>query len=57
MPTPMPATSWIKSITDDTKFNGQTLFGSTGFTFQVGANTGETISTVATGLSLSLIHI
>jgi flagellin len=41
----------IKSITDDTKFNGQSLFGPAGFTFQVGANTGETISTAATGLS------
>jgi flagellin len=45
----------IKSITDDTKFNGQSLFGSTGFTFQVGANTGETITTVATGLSAATI--
>jgi flagellin len=41
----------VKSITDDTKFNGKALFGTTGFTFQVGANTGETISTAATGLS------
>ena len=45
----------IKSITDETKFNGQSLFGSTGFTFQVGANTGETISTAATGLSAATI--
>jgi flagellin len=45
----------IKSITDDTKFNGQALFGSSGFTFQVGANTGETISTAATGLSAATI--
>ena len=29
----------------DTKFNGKPLFGSTGFTFQVGANDGETITT------------
>jgi flagellin len=41
----------VKSITTDTKFNGKALFGATGFTFQVGANTGETISTAATNLS------
>src|SRR5688572_8357786 len=31
-----------KSIVSDTKFNGKSLFGPDGFTFQVGANTGET---------------
>jgi flagellin len=41
----------VSSIVTDTKFNGQALFGATGFTFQVGANTGETIATTATGLS------
>jgi flagellin len=41
----------IKSITTDTKFNGQPLFGSTGFTFQVGANDGETVATTAANFS------
>ncbi len=35
----------VKDISEDTKFNGKALFGSTGFTFQVGANDGETIAT------------
>src|SRR5690242_9814010 len=36
----------IASIVADTKFNGQAVFGSSAsFTFQVGANDGETIST------------
>jgi flagellin len=35
----------IKSIADDTEFNGKPLFGATGgFTFQVGANDSETVS-------------
>ncbi len=37
----------IKDITEDTKFNGTTVFRSTGFTFQVGANDSETITTTA----------
>src|SRR6478735_1109496 len=44
----------VKSILDDTQFNGKTVFGSTdSFTFQVGANDSETISIAATNLSLS----
>jgi flagellin len=39
--------SEVKSITTDTKFNGTAVFGSSGFTFQVGANDGETIATTA----------
>ena len=37
----------VKSIADQTKFNGKDLFSAsaTTFTFQVGANTGETITT------------
>jgi flagellin len=37
----------VKSITDDTEFNGKSLFSAsaTTFTFQVGANDGETITT------------
>ena len=41
----------VKTIISDTKFNGKALFGQDGFTFQVGANTGETISTAPTNLS------
>jgi flagellin len=41
----------VKSITDDTEFNGKSLFTSTGFTFQVGANDGETVSTSGAALS------
>jgi flagellin len=37
----------IKDINDDTKFNGTAVFGSGTFTFQVGANDGETIATTA----------
>ncbi|MDA0171067.1 flagellin [Solirubrobacter taibaiensis] len=43
--------SEIKSIVDNTKFNGNKLLDSTGFKFQVGANDGETISTGAVTLS------
>ena len=43
--------SEIKSIVDNTKFNGNKLLDSTGFKFQVGANDGETISTGAVSLS------
>jgi len=41
----------VKSITTDTKFNGNTLFGSSTFSFQVGANDSETVSTSSTQLS------
>jgi flagellin len=41
----------VSSIVSDTKFNGTAVFGSTGFTFQVGANDGETVSTTAADLS------
>src|ERR671910_3817065 len=39
----------VKAIADQTKFNGKDLFSasSTTFTFQVGANTGETITTTS----------
>src|SRR3954467_11678927 len=37
----------IGDIVDDTKFNGTAVFGSGTFTFQVGANDGETITTDA----------
>src|SRR4051794_9602597 len=44
----------VKSILDDTQFNGKTVFASTdSFTFQVGANDSETISIAATTLTLS----
>ena len=44
--------SEIKSIVDNTKFNGTKLLdNATGFTFQVGANDNETISTGAVSLS------
>jgi flagellin len=44
----------IGSISDQTKFNGQPLFGTTGFTFQVGANNGETVSTIAANFTASI---
>jgi flagellin len=43
--------SEIKSIVDNTKFNGNQLLNSTGFKFQVGANDSETIDTGAVSLS------
>jgi flagellin len=46
--------SEIKSIVDNTKFNGNALLNSTGFKFQVGANDGETISTGAITLSTAV---
>jgi flagellin len=46
--------SEVKSITTDTKFNGTAVFGSTGFTFQVGANDGETIATTAANFAGSI---
>jgi flagellin len=44
----------VKSISEDTEFNGKQLFTSTGFTFQVGANDGETITTAGAALSGNL---
>lgn len=43
----------IKDIGDKTEFNGNKLLDSTnaGFTFQVGANTGETVSTTTVNLA------
>jgi flagellin len=46
--------SEVKDITEDTKFNGTAVFGPGTFTFQVGANDGETISTSAANLSTAL---
>jgi flagellin len=43
--------SEIKSIVDNTKFNGNKLLDSAGFKFQVGANDSETIDTGAVSLS------
>jgi flagellin len=37
----------VGDIVSDTKFNGTAVFGSTGFTFQVGANDSESITTTA----------
>jgi flagellin len=41
----------IKTITTDTKFNDTAIFGASTFTFQVGANDGETITTTAANFS------
>src|SRR5215213_2324481 len=42
----------VKSIISETKFNGKPVFGATDtFSFQVGANQGETISMAATSLA------
>ncbi len=41
----------IGSIISDTQFNGQTVFGTNTFSFQVGANQGETISMTAANLA------
>jgi flagellin len=41
----------VSSIVSDTKFNGTAVFGSTSFSFQVGANDGETIGTDAADLA------
>jgi flagellin len=41
----------VKGIVDDTKFNGNNVFGATTFTFQVGANDNETITTTAANFS------
>ena len=45
----------IGNTTSQAKFNGKALFGSTAsFTFQVGANDGETISMAATDMSAAI---
>jgi flagellin len=47
----------VKNIVDPsagTQFNGKQLFGSTGFSFQVGANDSETITSTAADLSGSI---
>lgn len=41
----------IDDIVTQTKFNGTAVFGSSGFTFQVGANDGESIVTTAADFS------
>jgi flagellin len=41
----------VKNISDQTKFNGNSLLGAQTFTFQVGANDSESITTTAVGLS------
>ena len=41
----------VKNISDQTKFNGNSLLGSATFTFQVGANDSETVATTATVFS------
>jgi flagellin len=45
-------TKEVATIVTDTKFNGTSLFDKD-FTFQVGANSGETVSVPSTGLSLA----
>src|SRR3954469_11840441 len=44
----------IGNITTQTKFNGSAVFTGTSFSFQVGANDSETISTTAVTLSSSI---
>jgi flagellin len=44
----------LSDIASGTKFNGNSLLGGSTFSFQVGANDGETISTTAVGLSGTL---
>jgi flagellin len=44
----------IGDIVSDTKFNGTAVFGATGFTFQVGANDSETVTTTAADFSGSI---
>jgi flagellin len=41
----------IGSIVSDTEFNGKTVFGSSTFSFQVGANDGEVVSMAAADLN------
>ena len=44
----------VGDIISDTKFNGSAVFGATGFTFQVGANDGETIATTAANFNSTI---
>jgi flagellin len=44
----------IKNIADQTKFNGSVLLKGASFSFQVGANDGETIKTTAVQLSAAI---
>jgi flagellin len=44
----------VNSIVNDTKFNGTKVFGSTSFSFQVGANDSETVSTVSADFSTAI---
>jgi flagellin len=44
----------ISSIATTTQFNGKNVFGATGFTFQVGANDGETITTTPANFTGSI---
>jgi flagellin len=44
----------VGDIVSDTKFNGTAVFGATGFTFQVGANDSETISTTAANFNSTI---
>lgn len=46
----------ILRVTKDTKFNNQEVLAGTKFTFQVGANTGETIDVQATAVSATNIQ-
>ena len=46
----------ILRVTKDTKFNNQAVLAGTNFTFQVGANTGETIGVSATAVSATNIQ-
>src|SRR3954467_1494866 len=44
----------VKDIIEQTKFNGTAVFGPSTFSFQVGANDGETIATTAANLSTAI---
>jgi flagellin len=44
----------VGDIVSDTKFNGTAVFGATGFTFQVGANDSETITTTAANFNSTI---
>jgi flagellin len=44
----------VKDIVEQTKYNGTAVFGSGTFSFQVGANDSETISTTAANLSTAI---
>src|SRR4051794_21770678 len=45
----------ISSVTSQTKFNDQPLFGATGFSFQVGSNDGEVVSTTPADFGGSIL--